>query len=274
MNFELDSRAAILQQEIKDTWEENIKKLHYSNKKAIQEGLEREFGSIYIEDKIKNFCDLGSTPFSIVAFHNKFLRQIRHSFVIGAYYPALTGVCSLGERVLNHLILLLRDDFRNTPEYKGIYRKNSFDDWDLAIKVLSAWKIFLPEVIEKYEKLHEIRNKEAIHFKPAIDTNDRDIALRTIKTFQEIIEKQFGAFGTQPWFIEGVKGASYIKKEYEKFPFIRKVYLPNCVLVGPYHKLELDNGYWKVNDIEYDNKEITDREFADLLEKNRTGNPI
>jgi hypothetical protein len=30
-----------------------------------------------------------------------------------------------------------------------------------------------------------------------------------------------------------------LKKEFESHPFIMEIYLPNCVLVGPYHKIEL-----------------------------------
>jgi len=272
LNFDLDSRATILSMEIDESWEEKVKEQHLRNKKQTEEQLLIEFGSSNKESKIKNFCDLGNSPFSILAFHNKFLHQIRNSFVLSSYYPALTGACSLGERILNHLIIQLRNDFKNTPEYKKVHRKDSFDDWGLAIKTLSSWKILLPDVVKNYEKLEKIRHREAIHFNPATDTNDREIALRAIKTLQIIIQKQFGAFGLQPWFIKGIKGASYIKKEYENYPFIKKIYLPNCVLVGPLHRLEFVNGEWKVidNNTYYD-REIFDREFVELLEKRKTG---
>jgi hypothetical protein len=73
-----------------------------------------------------------------VAFHNVFFNQVRDSFVIGSYYPALTAACALGERILNHLVLGLRDSFRTAEEYKRVYRKDSFDNWMIPIDVLEA----------------------------------------------------------------------------------------------------------------------------------------
>jgi hypothetical protein len=65
-----------------------------------------------------------------------------------------------------------------------------------------------------------------------------------------IISKQFGAFGPQPWFISDIPGASYIKKEAERNPFVHKILIPNCYFVGPYHKLELE-GNWFVPKDDY-----------------------
>src|SRR3972149_6553409 len=96
-----------------------------------------------VDPKKENFIAIDSKPFSILAFHNRFFEQIRTSFIIGSYYPALTGACALGERILNHLILTLRDDFKNSPEYKKIYRKKSFDDWDVPISILASWGTLL-----------------------------------------------------------------------------------------------------------------------------------
>ena len=272
LNIDFDSRANILSMEINESWEENVKAQHRRNKEQIKEGLLQEFGPMNAEGKIRNYCDLGSAPFSIVAFHNKFLRQIRNSFVMGAYYPALTGTCSLGERILNHLILKLRDEFKHTSGYKKIYRKESFDDWQLAISVLSSWDVLMPNVVTNYNRLGEIRNRRAIHFNPETDRNDREIALESIKLLSEIVQEQFGALGTQPWFIENTKGAFFIKKDYENTPFIKKIYLPTCALVGPYHRLEfLGEGFKVMDGYKYENKEISDKEYGELLDKNREG---
>jgi len=48
----------------------------------------------------------------VIAYHNSFLRRVRDAFASGNYYPALTAGCALGERILNHLILDLREEFR------------------------------------------------------------------------------------------------------------------------------------------------------------------
>ncbi len=268
LSYDIDTRASLLSLKIEDTWEPDVQELHRQNQDNIRRGLLAEFGERNAEAKIQNFIDLENSPFSIVAYHNKFLRQIRYAFVIGSYYAALTGACALGERILNHLLLNLRESYKSTPEYKLIYRKSSFANWYLAITTLHAWGVLLPEAVRAYEQLLIIRNR-TIHFDPATDHNDRELALRAITTLAKIIDTQFTAFGVRPWFIKGTPGVSFIKKEAESNPFVKAVYLPNCVLVGPHHTLESQltaaGVTWIVHDEEYEQKEISDEEFAALV---------
>lgn len=268
LSYDFDTRANVLNTVVKDDWEPQVKASWENNKNQIKEGLIAEFGAYSAFAKIRNFTDLGPLPFSIIAFHNKFLRQAWRSFVIGAYYPALTSACALGERILNQLILHLRKYFKETPQYKNVYRKNSFDDWDLAINTLAAWQVLLPDVVEFFRELKELRHR-SIHFNPETDTNDRELSLNAMLKLSKIIQSQFSGFGTQPWFIEGIPGGMYIKKESENDPFVKEIILPNCNLVGHLHTLESSLKGWVVHDDhEYENKEITDQEFAELI-KNR-----
>ena len=266
-NFDLDSRAAILNIEIKENWDEKNKELFLKNKKSTEDSLILEFGVRDGEIKLRNFKELGPKPLSIIAFHNKFFEQIRKSFVVGSYYPALTGACTLGERILNYLIISLRDDFKQTPEYKKVYNKQSLDNWDEAIEILESWQVLLPEVVSKFKDLKEIRNREAIHFNIETEEKDRETALKAIKTLSKIIGGQFAFFGRQPWFIGGTKGEFFIKKGWEHKPFIKTVYLSNCRLVGPFHKIEVVGGEFKVIDeYQYDDKEINDNDFVKMRE--------
>jgi hypothetical protein len=137
-----DTRAEILKTEIKDEWEDKVRDQWIENKQQIKEGVKQEHGTVDIEQKLSDFIDIGRGPFSVIAFHNKFLRQCRHAFVAGSYYPALTGTCALGERILNHMVLKLRDYYKGSPSYKRVYDKQSFDNWDLAIDVLKEWRVF------------------------------------------------------------------------------------------------------------------------------------
>lgn len=265
LSFDIDSRASTLTRKIRDEWEETVKETHRENKRQVKQSILEQFGDQAAEAKLENFAELGDMPFSILAFHNKFLHQVRSAFVIGAYYPALTGACTLGERILNHLILLLRDDYLTTPQYKNVYSKQSFDNWNLPIVTLKAWNVLLPAAANHFRELSEVRNR-AIHFEPETDHNDRPMALEAIHLLSAIISEQFAAFGPQPWFISGIRGASYIKKEAEVWPFVEKVYLPNCVLVGPYHEVIFeDNRLIVQDDHEYEDKEISDEEFRVLL---------
>lgn len=262
LQFDFDTRARFLSEAIQDSWEEPVKQTHRHNKRITREELLFSYGVLNHEDKIQNFIDLGDKPFSILAFHNRFFEESRSAFVIGSYYPCLTAVCALGERILNHLIILLRDDFIGSDEYKRVYNKESFDNWLLPIETLSAWGVLLPEVKELYENLMEMRNK-AIHFRPETDANPRLLALEAYQCLQDIISRQFSATD-QPW-IFWTSGEVYIRKEWEDQPFIKKVYIPNCKLVGPLNrvvsmrpKLVIDDNY------PYSNNEITDEQFKDF----------
>lgn len=269
LGWDFDSRAATLRQEIRDEWEVQVKEQHRRNKQQTEEGLILQFGALNAKGKIQNFIDLDNKPFSVIAFHNQFFEQIRAAFVMGAYYPALTGACALGERILNHLMLTLREEYRGTPEYKAIYRKSSFDDWSLAISTLESWGVMLPQAVKDFRRLMDKRHK-AIHFRPETDLNPRQLALEAINCLQRIVGEQFSGFGPQPWFITGIPGEIYIKKEWESHPFIQKIYLPNAALVGYLNHIESLMPLVVINDkFPYEDREITDDEFIVL----RTAKP-
>ena len=209
---DFDSRALTLDT-IQEHWEEHVKELHRQNQQRLIARLRAEFGELAFDAKLANFKELGAKPFSVVAFHNRFLSQARQAFFHCFYYPALTGACALGERILNHLILALRDSYKSHPLYKKVYRKESFDYWPLAIEVLSEWDVLTPEATESFRQLNEKRNN-ALHFNVATEINDRELALEAIKNVEEIVSHQFSGFGLLPWLLP-VPGECYIKKEYE-----------------------------------------------------------
>lgn len=263
---DFDTRAVLLATEIGEHWEPGIKEQWKQNKNNIAHGLRQQYGELGGQRKVQNFTDMGGKPFSILAYHNGFFEQVRASFTIGAYYPALTGVCAMGERILNHLILDLRESFRSTPEYKSVYRKSSFQDWGLAIDTLNAWGVLLSGVSEAFGKLAILRNK-SIHFNHDTYENLRHDALSAIKYMSSIIEHQFGTYGRQPWFIEGIKGASFIKREYEMNPFIQKYYLPQSPFVGVNCGIEFDdqNRAEFIDYSDYGDVEMTDEEFCEAF---------
>lgn len=269
--MQFDTRARILELAIQSDWDPSIKAQWETAKQSIQEALLNDYGVARSAQKLQNFLDLGAAPFSIIAYHNRFLAQVRTAFVCGAYYPALTGACALGERILNHLILALRASFRSTPEYRKVYRKESFDNWALAIEVLEAWSVLAPEVPRLLRDLADTRNR-SLHFNPELDSDDRSSALSAVKALSEIVERQFGSFGTHPWFIPNVAGTSFIAKDWEDRPFIREVYVPCCAYVSPFHQLEHTPSGWRVLEpSDVPDREISDSEFAELYAANHGG---
>jgi hypothetical protein len=251
--------------EINDEWEDHVKKRWRDDKERVKRGLLLEYGFIDADTKLQNFIDLGAKPFSVLAYHNRFAEQVRGSFIVGGYYPALTGACALGERILNHLLITLRDGFKHSPEYRKVLGKSSFDNWELAIVTLEAWQVLQPKAAESFRKLATLRNRRAIHFDPATDHDDRPLALEAIRYLTSIIYEQFGSFGPHPWFITSIPGEIYLKREAENNPFIREIYLPNSSLVGTQHTLEYEDGRWLIGDgYDYEEREISDDEFRNL----------
>jgi hypothetical protein len=265
MPADFDTRAAFLGQTIEDSWETTVKELWRSNQAGVRNGLAAQFGSDDWERKERDFIAIGTKPFSVLAFHNTFQEQIRISFVAGGYYPALVGACALGERILNHIVFAIREDFRKTDGYKKVYRKKSFDDCNIPLDVLEEWGVLLPDALPPFRALQRIRN-ESVHFSPNLDIDCREPALRAIEHISKIVEVQFSAWGNKHWTIS-IPGEVYLKETAEALPFIARVWLKagaGCVRVGPEHQLEHRITGWHVHDRKYDNVKISDEEFTRL----------
>ncbi len=264
---DFDSRAYVFD-EPGEEWVEEARQLHLKNRERVIAGLARQFGEDRLDRKVEDFVAIGSKPFSILSYHNQFFEQARQSFVIGAYYPALVGACALGERILNHLILDLRDFYRSTPEYKDVYRKKSFDNWQVPINTLEAWQVLLPKAAAAFRALEALRHR-SIHFNVSTYATLREDALAAILHMREIIEQQFPAFADRPWFIPGTSGHVFIKRDWETNPFIKTFYLPTCHLVGPYFAISFDNGLTVHDHPDYGDGSWTDEEFALTFESRR-----
>lgn len=145
-----DSRGHLLRDEIRYEWDEDVKALHRENRERMIEGLTRQYGEAGIEAKLENLRTIGGQAFSIVAYHNRFYRQAREAFIVGAYYPALTAACALGERILNHLILGLRDDYKGQPGHDEVATDKSFTNWKMMIRALEGWGVLLADTARHF----------------------------------------------------------------------------------------------------------------------------
>ncbi|NEJ98635.1 hypothetical protein [Rhizobium ruizarguesonis] len=261
-SFDFDSTPMNLKDH-ENHWDEQVKNEHANNRAQAVERLKLEHGARHIEMIIKNTIDLGPKSMSLLSYHNILHEQARRSFVTGAYYPVLVATCSLGERILNHLVLDLRDSFKASPHYKKVYRKDSFDYWPFAVTVLMDWKVLVNGVEAGFLALSDLRNR-SIHFNPDTYRSLRDDALTALHRLDKIIAKQFGYFGRQPWFIENTPGAQFIKRNYETDPFVRTYIIPRSGFVGPLYGMELTReGRWQHLDYhDYGDEELADEAFA------------
>jgi len=262
MHFDIDSRATFLNDP--EPTDAGARECWETSRKGIIEGLAAEYGTHHIHRKVADFAALGARPFSIVAYHNTMMTDVRAAFTAGAYYAALTGACALGERILNHLMLDLRDHFKSSHHYKKIYSKESFDKWEVPITCLTDWGVLLPDVANEYWNFKQTRNN-ALHFNAETANQLREDALKAIGHLDVVVGQQFSAFGLQPWFISEIPGASYIRKSYESDPFVRHFYIRPSPAIGPYHSVEWRNGFQFVDHPDYSVfgfTELTDEEFT------------
>lgn len=156
----------------------------------------------------------------------------------------------------------LRDHYKSHELYKKVYRKNSFDYWPTAIDALAQWGVLTAEAETDFRALADKRNN-AIHFNPETDVNDRALALEAINIFESMVAHQFSAFGVLPWLLPS-PGECYIKKEWEESPFVKLVYLSNCVQVG-YKHVVTSVIPWQLEDVsDYPEGPISDDEFVKL----------
>lgn len=240
INPRFDTRGRILGKVIEPAWDEHVQQHWAAIQTQVRAMVGAEFGEGDLDQKVGRLIELDAEPFSLVAYHNTFLRECRYAYVQGSYFPALTGAGALGERVLNHLMLALRDDFKSSPHYKKLYDKESFDNWDFVIDVLYDWDVFDDRAAAAFSDLKTRRNA-AVHFNPATDHNARDLAREAILSLQHAVEVQFG-IGAQRWFIPKAPHP-YVRADAEDWPFVKRVILvsPSVALVGPKATLEFDH---------------------------------
>ena len=273
-SFDFDLTAMLLE-EPGEHWEERVRELHLKNREQVIVSLKERYGVLRHAQIVQNLRDLGPKAFSLIAYHNQFYHEAREAFIIGSYYPALVSACALGERILNHLILDLRDDFKLSPHFARVHRKSSFDDWRFAATVLSDWSILVEDVGDQFLRLGNLRHR-SIHFNPETYRVLREDALAALKLVGDIASKQFGFFGNQPWFIEGTAGAQFIKKSYETHPFVRKYLVPQSGFVGILYGMERRaDGHWQHLDMaDYGDGEMLDEEFAKAFSERDPGQVI
>lgn len=240
--------------------------IYVGNRDRLVAGLISQYGLSNIEQKISDFGDFGLLQFSIVSHHNTFLTQIRDAFVSGAYYSSAVALATLVERILNHLVLDLRDSYTSRPSYSRISRRESFSNWGLIAQVLEDWSIVTPDTTSIIRRIERTRN-EIAHYNPSVPGNFRTIALRLKEDVDLLVRRVFGLPGEIGWLLPGTRGQFFVAKRMEEHPFVRKYIRPLNHFVGPYFTMRHDGGRWMIHDRDdYESVEITDEEFASLFE--------
>ena len=226
-------------------WDSDTRQLHEENREKLVNGLRYTYGQANLEGVIQNTRELGSDPWSTIGWHIQLWRQVRHAFVSGAYYPAAVGAGALAERILNHLLRDLMDDYASTKDRKTITADKP-PTYELALKIVKRWGFLEPEALTHFRQLGRLRNK-LVHFDPRLYADVRGRTIEAVTRLRDAIDSQFGVF-VERRLIEGVPGTAFVRKEVEAEPFFREYLKPVALHVSPRHSIDLDSatGLWSV----------------------------
>jgi hypothetical protein len=235
------------------------------DRERLQAEIAFKYGELNVDKKSDRWLSLDVPSLCAPGEYLDLLHEIEHSYTVGAFYPALTGACCLGERILNHLILLCRKHKTSHPRYKEVWDKESIDDWTKALSILKAWALLPKSDDVSFRKLLRLRNP-AVHFGPVEERESR-----AFEALQLAFSITSSLFGQENERFMWCSGEVYIKKEYEADPVTVEFVLPHCHLLGYAHVIESSVVDGQMSNVlrepVYETTDISDSEFQARRER-------
>jgi hypothetical protein len=248
LNFAVDLRVNSLRDDLPKEVQE-----------VIISDLKTMWGEFDFDSKLNRFIKLNLALAGIPDEYYDLLFSVVSSYCCGYFYPAMTGSGSLGERILNRLLLKIRSYFKSSEHYKKVYRKDSFHNWDYPILVLKDWGIISDEVSVAFQTLKQYRN-DSIHYQDGYDfeSNSHD----AIKALATIIDKQFNYITRKDLFwVFDIPGEIWLKSAFVNNPFVAEFVLPHCIQLTPFDEPTANPPFW-ATDVPL--KPLSDEEFIKL----------
>lgn len=235
-----------------------------AHKQEIKKHLENKWWANDFDKKIERFIKLDLSFIGVPDEYYHLLQPIISSYCCGYFYPAMTSAWALWERILNRLLIKLREYYKKSKHYKKIYNKRSFDKWEYPIEVLKDWWVISDEVAKLFLKLKKYRN-DSIHYNEGYDFENNSHA--AIKILAQIIDSQFNYMSRKDLFwVFDIPGEIWLKTDVVEMPFVKEFILPHCSLLWPY--CEPNSSPPKSWDT-FPLKPFSDEEFINLR-KNKT----
>jgi hypothetical protein len=250
------------------TWSPEAQQQHETSRSAQIDLLRAAHGEARVEQVVANLVDLGADPWSVLGWHIGLWREIKHAFATCCYYSAATAAGCLGERILNHLLIDLETDIRPPTADSNLIHSQNGPSFAKAIKMLTRWNVLEPEAAKQFDLLRKLRNK-LVHFDPTLYQDIRQRSLEATVALRDAIDAQFGLF-VQRRLIPNTPGHTFLKKDVEHEPFVRKYVLPLASRVSPNHELRhVGPGFnWEIARNEpVESADDTDEAFARLLQE-------
>lgn len=225
-----------------------------------KEHLKSVLGESDFEQKFERWLKIDYPPIGLIDEYPEKVQQIISAYSAGFYYPAVTASCCLAERILNRLIIKTRNHFKEDHHYKKIYRKESFDDWDRMLKIISDWQLISTRAIGLMDEIKPIRH-QTIHYTEKYDF--KTIAPIVINKLISAITEIFGVMNRRDiYLVFDIPGEVWVRSEAEKLPFVKEFILPHCYYAHAVHEIDFDRK--KLTERLGRTGRLTDEEFVEL----------
>lgn len=189
------------------------------------------YGEYDVDNKVIRKNQINDPKMWLIYDFDQYFEEIIKSYIVGSYYPVATSCTTLAERLINLFIVKMRDlypkNILTTDLQKYVYtRDQSWQSFDLNIKVLESWSILNKNQKKWFKDLLDIRNR-AVHFQPSF--NPQDDSLNAIKTLHKIIDSYFSPFERKDVIrLFEIPGETWVKEDKLTDPFVRAFILPCC----------------------------------------------
>ena len=228
-----------------------------------QADLRFELGDKDFDQKLERWLSIDYPPLGLIDEYPEKITEIINAYCCGYSYASMTSAGCLGERILNRLVLKTRVHFKTTQEYRRVYRKKSFDDWDKMISVLAKWNVITDEAQTAFKKLMPYRHK-SIHYNEGYDFHGA--APTAINTLIEAITAVFGVLNRKDIFwVFNIPGEVWVKSSVEDAPFVKEFVLPHCYRAHAIHELFFENErITRISERGARSGPMTDQEFIEM----------
>jgi hypothetical protein len=233
-----------------------------------QKRLEDTFGSRDFEAKFRRWKNIAYPPIGLIDEYPEKIEQIINTYSMGYAYPAVTSSCCLAERILNRLVLRCRDHFKAHPEYRRIYRNQSFDDWGRMLGLIEDWQLISAKAMGHFRTLMPIRH-QTIHYNDAYDFEA--VAEAVINDLIGAISEIFGVMNRSDiYLLFNVPGEVWLRSQAESQPFVKEFVIPHCYRAHAVHDIDLASRL--ITERLGRVGPLTDGEFVEL--RNRSRDPV
>lgn len=231
-----------------------------------KEHMKSILGENNFNQKFERWLKIEYPPIGLIEEYPEKIQEIINVYSSGYYYSAVTAACCLAERILNRLIIKTRIHFKSSPHYKKVYNKQSFDDWDRMLKIISDWQLISPKAIDMMKEIKPIRH-QTIHYTESYDFES--VAPIVINKLITTITEIFGVMNRKDiYLVFDIPGEVWVRSKAEGLPFVKEFILPHCYYAHAVHTIDL--GSRKIIERLGKAGKLTDEEFVNLRKSDPT----